>query len=240
MIKKLAAVAVLAVLAAPAFAGNPFDGFKDNITNDGLEPFARDMGLLMNSAINHSGRSLGFSGFDVGVRSGAILEPRASDTGLKSQTVTAVPIVQGEIGMPFRLDGFIRGFSSNGFTVAGGGVKWGFTALSGKPHAFRGMLYVAGHAGVHDDFSLTSVSAGMVGSLQGEVFEPFLSAAWTRTRLEVQNATNASLEGANVTVMDPQFTLGLNIKPWRFVYITLAGNAVPSKIGGESSLGIRF
>jgi hypothetical protein len=240
MLKKMTFAAMLAVMAAPAFAVDPFDGFAANITNDGLKPFASDMGLLMNSAINHSGRSLGFSGFDVGVRSGAILEPRSSDTGLKPSTVAEVPVVQGEIGMPFSMDGFIRGFNYNGLTIAGGGVKWGFTEVSDKPFAFRGMLYAAGHAATHKDFSLTSLAVGAVGSFQGDVIEPYFSAACTRTRLDVEDADDPTLVGASVTVVEPQFTVGFNLKPWRFAYLTLAANAVPSKIGAESSLGIRF
>ena|GEM_PF-571482 len=237
---RLALIALfLALPAAPASSADPFDGFAAKVTADNLKPFMRDLGFLLAADINHTGRSLGFSGFDLGMRDGVIPGPRSGDTVL-SNTSVALPIVQAEIGMPFRLDGFIRGFDYQGFTMSGGGLKWGFTQLSDKPHAFRGMIYAAGHAGVHESFSVTSFSGGLVCSWQADVLEPFVSAAYERTRLTVRLASDAGLIGREATVYDPRVTVGLNIRPGQFVYMHAALSAVSSLMGFEYSLGVRF
>ena len=240
--KKVILTAVCMLSASCAWARDPFSDFAKNVTADNIKPFTADLGFVMSSAINHTGRSLGIAGFDVGTRVAMITRPRASNTipDTTGLCTIYVPVIQGEIGMPLGFDGFIRGFSWEGFALAGGGVKWGFTT-SDSPNSFRGLFYAAAHAGIHEGFSVTNAVGGIAGSVQGEVVEPFFSAALSRTELTIKDAPPLSgLAGSDVAVIQPVFAAGLNFKPWRFVYFSGAVNVVPSKIGMEYTLGIRF
>ncbi|MFA5161480.1 MAG: hypothetical protein WC421_04460 [Elusimicrobiales bacterium] len=221
---------------------DPFADFAQNVTADNIKPFTADLGFLMSSAINHTGRSLGIAGFDVGTHVAMITRPRAANTIPDTTGLCAiyVPVIQGEIGMPLGFDGFIRGFSWEGFAVTGGGIKWGFST-SDRPHSFRGLVYAAGHVGIHEGFSVTNAVAGIAGSVQGEAVEPFFSAALSRTELTVKEASaQPGLIGSQTAVIQPVCAAGLNFKPWRFMYLSAAANIVPSKIGMEYTLGIRF
>src|SRR4051812_8740561 len=105
----LLAAALLAA-AAPAFAGADQYGAFEQFADEGsLKPFTRDLGGVLGAATFNSGRPLGFSGFDVGARFGGQFYPSKGDNILRNKGVRlfGLPWVQAEIGLPFKLDGFI-------------------------------------------------------------------------------------------------------------------------------------
>ena len=46
-----------------------------------------------------------------------------------------LPWVQAEIGMPFKIDGFVRGISYQGLTIAGGGLRYSLRKVADMPWA---------------------------------------------------------------------------------------------------------
>ena len=58
----------LFIITAPVCAGDPYSGFQQFVDSSSLKPFARDLGSVLGASSFHNGRSLGFSGFDVGLR----------------------------------------------------------------------------------------------------------------------------------------------------------------------------
>jgi hypothetical protein len=69
MNKTLLAVMTVLLMAARAHAtADPYSGFERYADAGSLKPFTRDLGGILGAVTFHNGRSLGFSGFDVGVR----------------------------------------------------------------------------------------------------------------------------------------------------------------------------
>ena len=117
----MAALGVGPASETPA-AAEQYAGFQQLADAGSMKPFCRDLGGILGSETFHGGRSLGFSGFDVGLRGGMLISPDPNDRILRNNGVHrfGLPWVQAEIGMPFKIDGFIRGISDQGLTIAGG------------------------------------------------------------------------------------------------------------------------
>jgi len=240
--KKLAFLFLL--LSAPGFCGG-FGDFEKYADAASLKPFARDLGALLGSAIYHTGRGLGFAGFDVGLREAFQFNPSSGDGIMRRAGVKNISLgwIQGEIGMPFRLDGFVRGTNYDGLTVAGGGIRWSVMKVNDTPHSFQFMLALAGHAAVHEQFSAAHLALSAVGSWRLCPYAiPYLGVGMDRTRLSVKSAPAGSgLIGDHVTATGPRLTLGFNLKPAQFVYIGVAANEFfNGRQGLETSLGVRF
>lgn len=242
--KTLLAVLLLSAAAVSARASaDPYAGFAPLADAGSLKPFTRDLGGLLGGATFHNGRSLGFSGFDIGVRYAAQFHPSAGDNIMRGNNVRmfGLPIVQAEIGLPFKIDGFIRGISYQGLTVSGGGVRYGVFSASDKPWAPQILISGVGHSVVHKDFSATHFGANLVASAGTPAVTPFVGAGFDRTRLVVRSSLlDPTLNGRDVTTLESRFTAGVNVKPYQFVYASLAGTLVHGMAGAEANLGVRF
>lgn len=231
-----------ALCVSPAAAGQ-YDGFRAYADSGSLRPFCRDLGGILGSATFHGGRSLGFSGFDVGLRGGAQLRPDPNDRILRRNGVDAfgLPWLQAEVGMPFRLDGFVRGTGWQGLSVAGGGLRYGLLKSSDEPWTPQLLVSGVGHAVVHRDFSASHYGAGFVGSMGIPVFTPYLGVGFDRTRLLVRSSLlDPTLDGKSVDTTESRFTAGMRFRPWTFFYLNLAYVLVHRENGAEVGLGIRF
>lgn len=239
----LAVVAVI-LLAIPAKAGSDqYGGFEQYADEGSLKPFTRDLGGILGAATFHNGRPLGFSGFDVGARFGGQFHPSAGNQILRKRGVHAfgLPWVQAEIGLPFKLDGFIRGISYQGLTIAGGGLRWGIYSASDKPWAPQLLVSAVGHSVVHRAFSASHFGANLVCSAGTPVFAPFIGAGFDRTRLVVRASTlDSTLNGREVTTFEGRYTAGMRLKPFQFTYISLAYTMAHGQSGAEAGLGVRF
>jgi hypothetical protein len=241
--KALLAVLLLAAAVSAHATADPYAGFEQFADAGSLKPFTRDLGGLLGSATFHNGRSLGFSGFDVGVRYGAQFHPSAGDNIMRGNNVKSfgLPWVQAEIGMPFKIDGFIRGISYQGLTVSGGGVRYGLFSPSDKPWTPQILVGGAGHSVVHKDFSATHFGANLVCSAGTPTVTPYIGAGFDRTRLVVRSSLlDPALNGRDVTTLESRFTAGVSLKPYQFVYLSLAGTLVHGQGGAEADFGVRF
>src|SRR5207245_1964928 len=158
--------AVLIASQCRIAGANLFD-FRDNVDQASIKPFTRDLGAMLGAATFHSGRPLGFSGFDLGVHGGIQLRPDPHDDILRRSGVGSfgLPWVMAEIGLPFRLDGFIRGINYQGMTVAGGGLRYGLLKVSDQPWAPQVLVSGAAHTVSYQDFSASHYGFNLVGSL---------------------------------------------------------------------------
>lgn len=242
--RALLAAVLLAAAAVPAFASaDPYAGFTQYADAGSLKPFARDLGGLLGAATFHNGRSLGFSGFDVGARYGAQFYPSKGDGIMRKNGVKSfgLPWVQAEIGLPFKIDGFIRGVSYQGLTVSGGGLRYGLWSPSDKPWTPQILVSGVGHSVVHQAFSASHFGADLVASAGTPAFMPYVGAGFDRTRLVVRSSTfDPTLNGRDVTTLESRFTAGVRLKPYQFTYISLAYNLAHGQSGAEGGLGVRF
>ncbi len=241
--RSLALGAALILSACGAFA-DQYGGFQQYADSGALKPFARDLGGVLGSATFHSGRSLGFSGFDVGARGGMQFSPDRNDRILRNNGVHAfgLPWVQAEIGMPFRLDGFVRGISYQGLTIAGGGLRYGLRSqASDKPWSPQLLASAVAHSVVHQQFSASHFGASLVGSMGTTVFTPYLGVGFDRTHLLVRSSlVDPTLDGGTVTTFESRYTAGMQFRPWTFCYVHAAYVLMHGQSGSEAGLGVRF
>jgi hypothetical protein len=233
---------ILFFISSFPLCAKQFDGVEKFATQPSLKPFARDIGGLVGSGIYNTARSLGFKGFDVSFRTAIQFEPNKGNTIMKRDGVDAfyLPWIQYEMGMFLRLDAFVRGFSHNGLTVSGGGLRWGITKINDVPYAFQLMLVGVGHAMVHESFSATHIGLGFAASWKIPRIMPYIGIGLDRTRLTIKQAPDASLIGKTVTVTEPRYTIGINMKLARFFYTSIAFNLLHKEPAFEISTGVRF
>lgn len=236
---------LLAVLLLPALASaqNQWGGFEQFADRGSMKPFTRDLGGILGAATFHSGRSLGFSGFDVGARVGGQFYPSKGNNIMRHNGVRmfGMPWVQAEIGLPFRIDGFIRGISFQGLTIAGGGLRYSLYAPSDKPWVPLVLVSGVGHSVVHQHFSASHFGANVVASIGTQTISPYLAAGFDSTRVLVRSSRlDPTLNGDNFGTLEPRYTAGVRIKPFQFTYLSLAATMAHGQGGAEAGLGVRF
>ena len=218
-----------------------FNNFYNNVDVDNLKPFTKDLSGLLGAGTFTTGRILGWGGFMLSGR--AAVMPGASDKNTafgNEGSYKIYPWIQGEIGLPFRLDGYIRASSYDGLTVSGGGIKWGVVRPMEILYTFQPMVLIAADSGVHKHFSLTHYSADFVVSWRLPYVIPYIGGGVDHAKLTVQNAQDSSLIGRTVHTTTPRGTLGLNFKLPSYMDLSLAANYANYGVGGEASLGVRF
>lgn len=230
--------------AAPAAAQDQFGGFSEHIDRGSMKPFARDLGAVLGAATFHSGRSLGFSGFDVGVRSGLMFSPDRDNRALRGRGVSVfgIPFFQAEIGLPFSLDGFIRGISFQGVTIAGGGLRYALVKASDKALKPQFLVSWSGHSVAHKDFSASHFGLNLVTSVQYKVLNPYLGVGFDRTRVVVRAVPrqDATMQGLEEAVLVPRATLGFSARPKPYLYLHGALAYTNRNAGVDTGVGIRF
>ena len=171
-------LAALLVLSTGASARNIWDDFGANVTRENVRAFTKDLGGLIGSGTYTTGRVLGWGGFQIGPRASMVFkmsQGNGEDRATKQHTAlgdrdevgsVVYPWLQADIGMPFRIDGFIRASSYQGLTIAGGGLRWGITRPNEMLGSFQPMLVVAAHSASARDFSATHYNASLVLSMK--------------------------------------------------------------------------
>ena len=245
MKKRAGVLVALLFLFGPSesFAAASYDNFANYATQSSLAPFARDLGGILGSSTFHSGRVLGFSGFDVGVHAVAQFAPEAGDTilGHNGPQTFGMPMVQAEVGLPFRVDGFVRGMSYGGLTVAGGGLRYGIIKPKDTPWSPQLMISGVADSVTAQDFSASHFGCNLVASMGTQKFTPYLGAGLDLTNLSVKNSNlDPSLDGDYVRAWGDRFTAGVQFRPAQFFYIHLAYVLLHGESGTEGGLGLRF
>lgn len=240
--KGLWAVLPALLAVSPVFA-DQYGAFQEYATQSSVKPFAKDLGGLLGSATYHQGRSLGFSGYDAGGRVGAQFSPEGGNTILRNKGVRTfmLPWIQAEVGMPFRLDGFVRGMSYQGLTIVGGGLRYGLLKISDKPWSPQLLVSGVAHAVVHTYFSASHTGGSLVFSIGTPHFTPYVGGGFDRTVLVVRSSlADPTLNGDQIVALESRFSGGLQFRPWTFIYINAAYVYMHRHPGLEGGLGIRF
>jgi len=177
------------------------------------------------------------------VRFGGQAYPSKGNNILRNNGVHefGLPWVQAEVGMPFKISGFIRGISYQGLTIAGGGLRYGLYATSDKPWAPQVLVSAVAHSVVHTDFTASHAGASLVCSAGTPFFAPYAGVGFDRVRLVVrQSNLDPTLNGRVVNTLESRFTLGMRLTPYQFTYINLAATMAHGQGGAEAGLGVRF
>ncbi len=236
---KTALLFVFAALClAPRAGAAGYDAFK-TADEAALKPFARDIGALLGSGSNQTARPLGFSGFDIGVRAAAQFNPARGDTVLKKNNTFGLGLVQAEIGMPYRVDGFVRGGVYEGLAVAGGGLRYGLWNVSDEKNKINAMITGMADMAVHRYFSALHFSTSLVCSMNVPVVAPYVGVGFDFTRLEAQVNDDPSIAGKKVSVSEPRFTAGVRAKI-NLGYLGCGVTYTNERMLAGASAGFRF
>ena len=203
-----------------------------------LKPFARDLGGLLGSGTNQTARVLGFGGFDLSGRAVMQFEPESGDGILKKNKPFGLGWVQAEIGMPFRMDGFIKAGSFSNMAVTGGGLKYGLTQPQKKIQA---MLVASGNMAAHKYFYATTFAASLLFSVNTPVVSPYFGAGMDNTTLVVQNNLNdPSLVGKRIAVFEPRYMAGFRMTFLTYGFISGGYTYTHGRSLVNAGLGLRI
>lgn len=252
--KKLTIVLLLFLCCMPGVqAHNIWDDFSTHVTEKNVRPFAKDLGGLIGSGTYTTGRVLGWGGFQIGPRGSMIFkmsEANGETHADKQKTALGdrdhvgsvfYPWLQADIGLPFRIDGFIRASSYQGMTIAGGGIRWGITQPNEMLGSLQPMLVVAAHSASARDFSASHYNASLVISMKIKYFVPYIGGGVDYTTLHIHDAVlSPALEGANEYAATARGTVGMNFKLPSYLDLSLAANYAHYGLGAEASLSVRF
>jgi len=216
-----------------------YDGFR-NIAPYQLRPFARDIGGLLGSGLNQTARPLGFSGFDIGLRTADQLKPSRRDTVLKDGSF-GLRFVQAEIGMPMRIDGFVRAASYEGITVAGGGLRYGLWNVSDENYHFNAMLIAMGSMAAHRYFTAVHFNTSLVCSLNVPGVAPYIGVGFDSTKLAVQlDTTDPLLLDKEVRVANVKYSAGLRAKLGKLLYLAAGAAYTHGSTLLNAAAGLRY
>lgn len=252
--KKIITIFIFCMFASfPAVASHTWDAFGENVTENNIRAFTKDLGGLIGSGTYTTGRILGWGGFQIGPRAGMLFkmsqglgtsEDEKNHTALGDRDDVGVvfrPWLQADIGLPFRIDGFIRASSFDGLTIAGGGLRWGITRPSEVLGSFQPMLVVAAHSATAKDFSATHYNASLVLSMKFKYFVPYVGGGVDYTTVNVGNGVaESAVRGEREHAATPRATVGFNFKLPSYMDLSLAANYAHYGMGAEASLSLRF
>lgn len=254
-IKQILGVLVCSMLAVPAMAHGHWDDFGTYVTANNVRSFTQDLGGLIGSGTYTTGRILGWGGFQIGPRAGMLFKMSKGNGSTEAERNQIAlgdrdevggmfsPWIQADIGMPFRIDGFIRASSYQGLTVAGGGLRWGITRPSEVLGAFQPMIVLAAHSASARDFSATHYNASLVLSMKFKYFVPYVGGGVDYTTLTVGNgvgAQAADIRTQHEYAATARATAGFNFKLPSYLDLSLAANYAHYGLGAEASLSLRF
>ncbi len=255
-LRQVVGIGLLCLIASTqAWASHNWDDFGTYVTSNNVRAFTKDLGGLIGSSTYTTGRILGWGGFQIGPRAGMIFkmsrglgdtEAERNQTALGDRDEVGTvfsPWLQADIGMPFRIDGFIRASSYQGLTIAGGGLRWGITRPSETVGALQPMLVVAAHSASAQDFSATHYNASLVLSMKFKYFVPYVGGGVDYTTLNIGNgigAQAADIRGQREYAATARATAGFNFKLPSYLDLSLAANYAYYGLGGEASLSLRF
>ena len=239
MIKKfLAGFSLAAVVMQTAYAGSGVYADFPRATAADLKPFARDLGGLMGSGTNQTARVLGFGGFDISGRAVMQFAPEKRNGILKQNKPFGLGWVQAEIGMPFRIDGFIKAGSFDNIALAGGGLKYGLTQPQKKIQA---MIVATGNIAAHKFFYATHFASGLVVSVNLPGIAPYFGMSLDNTRLTVQsNSVDPSLVDRRISVLEPRYMAGFRATFLNYGYISGGYTWTHGRSLVNAALGLRI
>jgi opacity protein-like surface antigen len=237
-------ITILSMLAAFPASADQFGGFQRLVDRPSLKPFTRDLGSLLGAATFHNGRSLGYSGFDAGIRGAYRFSPEPGNKVLRDAGVKGfgMPWVQAEIGLPLKLDGYIRGISFQGLTIAGGGLRYGLRQTDKKMDP-QLLLAISAHSVAHRHFSASHFGANVIISIAvNDKFDPYFGIGLDRTRLVVRTipTLDTTLEGESAETLTSRVTLGASFRPKPYLYLHAGTTLTHGRLGLDSGVGIRF
>ena len=240
MTKRFLQLFLVLGLAAPACA-TPWGDVVNHATTDALKPFARDLGGLLGGAAFHSGRSIGFPGFDVGVVAMTQFKPDRDNSILRATADHAfgLPLVQAEVGLPFKLDVIAHGIGYGGASIVGGGLRYGLWRTSMLDPLPDISISAFGDKLNQKYFNATHYSVNASISWGLPIIHPYAGVGYDITKVSIAPTVPVA-GGASATARGTRFTGGVDISPLPLVHVFAAYTLRHGEQGADVGLGARF
>lgn len=256
MKKTLFVLTICLFTSCNVFCKTPdFNALTNYLEKKYVESLAKDMGSIIAGNMFHSGISLGFPGFDVGVGITAATKPTNSNRILRDSfgsinnpddILFGLPFLYASIGLPGKFDVMVRGYpKSDDIELFGAGLKYcivekeiGVVELGlSTMYSYNSLTYKTFKSDVHSLSGIFSVKVPVV--------EPYFGVAFDSTSLETDLsaaslASVSKIKNLDVSVTQPRYVLGLNISPFPFTYINIAGTYLVDHIGADLGFGLKF
>lgn len=251
MKKTLFFLSLCLITSSNSFGADPFDEFVNNITGvsaeiaqKNLDNLAKDLGPAMSGGSFHQAKVLGIPGFDIGVQ--VPVTPVSDDnTIIKAAGVdnVAVPLLQAEIGLPFKTD-IIGRFSSYGdASLVGFGLRYGLIkpSLPGVPSlAVQSVYNTINVSADSNKFKATSLSTSLVASLGLLIVDPYAGVSYDITTIEPDSSIPTPQSGMKGTANGTRFEGGVSLTLFPLTYIKLGAVFCNSEIGYDVGFGAKF
>ncbi len=236
--------ATLALVLAASFASaEPLPDFATLIRKDYIKPLALDLGGILGSASQHSGRTLGFPGFWVGAIGAIQFKPDVNDRVLRDSNVKTfgLPMLEAGVGLPFNIDVIVHGITASGWKIYGGGIRYG-VYQTGLIDTFlpNVSLSAFGDRINQDFFNLTHAGFNATATWNLPIIKPFILAGLDVTKLKVTSATTPGVAGLSDTATGSRFSLGADLTPFPFISLRGAYTLRHGMPGADMSLGVKF
>lgn len=235
-------VCLISLIAIRARAGQ-FNNFSSVIQARALKPFALDIGGVLGGAEFDPTPPTGFPGFSFGLVGAVQNHPDSNDIVLKTGGVNAfgLPLAQATLGLPFHLDVVAHGFSYDGATILGGGLRYGLFTPS-RLLLFLPTIEASAMGDVITDsaFAMTHLSGDVSAIWRLPIIQPFIGAGFDDTKATINSAQLAGLNGLSATATGSRLAIGVDITPFPFVDLRAAYMMFHGISGEEITAGIGF
>lgn len=231
---------LLVFVSVPASA-TPFGDAPNFATGANLKPFALDLGGILGGASFHSGRSIGFPGFDVSVLAMTQFKPDRDDMILRGPGVKAfgLPMLQAEVGLPLRLDVIAHGTAGQGARIFGAGLRCGVlrSGILRLPD-----LSISAFADRVNQtfFSAEHYSLNASASWHLPIIHPYAGLGYDITRVKLGASVIPGLAGSSAWARGTRLTGGLDVTPFPLVHLFVAGSLRHGQPGADLGIGARF
>ncbi len=239
---RLLILSIVFLVPFSSWAG-PFNQFSSQIQSQALKPFALDIGGVLGGAEFDPTPPTGFPGASVSMVGVMQTAPNSNDTVLKGGSVKefGLPMLQATLGLPFHLDVVAHGFTYDGATVLGGGLRYGLFTPS-RLLLFLPAVEVSAMGDVINDsaFSMTHLSADASAIWRLPILQPFVGVGFDDTKATINTAQLAGLDGLSATATGSRLAAGVDFTAIPFLTLRAAYMVFHGISGGEITAGIGF
>lgn len=232
MKKLLTFLFALFILTGYSAAANIADDFRAHYSaSTDLSAYNKDINAMIGLADFHTGKGTTFPGFDVGA-SFAAIKPSSKNT-ITSDDYLYVGFLSAETKIPVvNLGVVVRGTDMNGFSSLGGGLKYNF-GLFDTIHVSVAGFYDRGQT---DWYTTDHYSASAVASMNVLFLTPYVGLGYDYGELKTKDVLpeRSTKDGAL------RYTLGVNMKPFPFVYVFAAYTQTNDNHGLQGGVGLNF
>jgi hypothetical protein len=240
---KMISIAVLSLMVfTNGASADSLDNFKNRVTTVLLKPFVADIGGLIGGADFNSGRTLSFPGVDIGLATVIQFKPDSDNRILRDADVGVfgLPSIQASVAIPtIGVDVAVRGLSTSGLSIVGGGLKYG-VYKSGIAKFIPDVMVSFFYDSIkYDYFTGSHYSFDVSASFDIPVIKPYVGLGYDKTKLKVKNTLTAA-DGAEASTGETRMSIGAKMTPFPFTYIYGAYSMLHGNSGAQMGLGVKF